>query len=101
MLSSKYNLVAKNLTDIEERASLCEMSDLGKSCVPIRRIEATTYANDLDSNSNTLPATAQHIVAAGQTRAGPGQVNELGSTAASLFSKTDSIDSIVKGARIL
>ena len=76
------------------------MSDLGKSCVSICRIEATTYANDLDSNSNTLPATAQHIVAAGQTSAGPGQVNELGSTA-SLFSKTDSIDSIVKGAPIL
>ena len=72
-------------TDIEERDSLCEMSDLGKSCVSICRIEATTYANDLDSNSNTLPATAQHIVAAGQTSAGPGQVNELALAARFLF----------------
>ena len=77
------------------------MSDLAKSCVPIRRIEATTYTKELNSNSNTLPATAQHIVAGGQTSAGPGQVIEVASTAASLFSKMDSIESIVKGARIL
>ena len=83
--SSKHNLVAKNLTHIEECASLCEMSDFGKSCVPICRIEATTYAKDLNSNSNSLPATAQHIVTAGQTSAGLGQVNEVASTAASLF----------------
>ena len=65
MLSSKNNLVAKNLNDKVECASWCEMSDLGKSRVPIRRIEATTYTKELNSNSNTLPANAQHIVAAG------------------------------------
>ncbi len=79
------------------------MSDLGKSCVPMCWIEAPTYGKDLDSNSNTLPATAQHKTAAGQINAGHWQANEVVSTAGPRFalSKMDSIDSIVKGALVL
>ena len=79
------------------------MSDLAKSCVPIRRIEAATYGKDLDSNSNALPATAQHKAEAGQINAGHWQADEVVSTAGPRFalSKMDSIDSIVKDALVL
>jgi len=57
----------------------------------------------LDSNSNTLPATAQHKAGAGQINAGHWQANEVVSTAGPRFalSKMDSIDSIVKDALVL
>ena len=79
------------------------MSDLAKSCVPIRRIEAATYGKDLDSTPNALPATAQHKAEAGQINAGHWQADEVVSTAGPRFalSKMDSIDSIVKDALVL